>query len=297
MSAIWAGALVVVYLVATNILLVMGRSRVSPSGIALHFGMLVAIAATTWIDRVPRWLRDWAPLILLLSLYSELPMLIRAAGHQGTYDHIVVGWEQTIFGGQPARAWASEWPSRLISEALHTAYLSYYPVIFSVPVALYLQHRRADFGEAVFILLLTFVACFIAYIAFPVAGPRYRWRSAVGSGPMRSVALLLLEAGSSKGTAFPSSHVAVSVTQSILALRYFGAKRGAIAAALSVGLSLGAVYGGFHYAIDVVIGALLGAVVALVGLRITARWAPDSSRKRDRTDVPGIATVVREEAE
>jgi membrane-associated phospholipid phosphatase len=65
----------------------------------------------------------------------------------------------------------------------------------------------------------------------------------------------------------------VSVTQSILAYRYFG-KKGLIIAALSVGLALGAIYGGFHYAIDVLAGALLGAFLTLVGLAASARLTP-----------------------
>lgn len=294
-GAIWAGALVVVYLSATSILLLIGHSRVSVAGVLLHFAMLVAIATATWIDGVPRWLRDWAPLVLLFLLYAELPLLMRAAGRHGWYDHVVIGWEQATFGSQPALTWSTAWPSILLSEFLHAAYLSYYGIIFSVPAVLYVQRRRTEFDEAVFTLMLCFVACFAAYVAFPVAGPRYLWPSgSMRPGPIRALTLRLLEAGSSKGTAFPSSHVAVSVTQSILALHYFGAKRGAIVAALSTGLALGAVYGGFHYAIDVGAGALLGVATAFVGLRLTARWTFASSRERKSADVSGIATIVRQ---
>jgi membrane-associated phospholipid phosphatase len=281
MRAIWAGALLVVYLAATGLLLLLGHSRVATVGLALHFAVLGAIAVATWHPIVPRWLRAWAPLFALLFLYTEMPMLIRAAGHVRFFDAEVVQWEHAIFGAQPALAWAAHWRSRIGSELLHGAYLSYYGIIFSVPVGLYFAGRYADFAEAVFVLMLTFVSCFVLYVVFPVAGPRYLWSSpaSADAGPLRAAAVWLLEARSSRGTAFPSSHVAVSVTQSILAVRYFG-RRGAIIGVLGLGLALGAVYGGFHYAIDVIAGAMLGGAVTLSGLRLAKRLATSGSQAK-----------------
>jgi membrane-associated phospholipid phosphatase len=268
----------VAYLAGTGILLLIGHSRVRPAGIAAHFAMLAAIAAATWLPSVPRWLRAWAPLLALLFLYSELPMVIRAVGHEQLFDAIVGRWELAVFGSQPAVDWAARWPSRIASELLHAAYLSYYAIIFAVPLALYFSRRRDEFTEAVFILMVTFVACFICYIAFPVAGPRYAWRSPpdASAGTIRSLVVWLLEARSSRGTAFPSSHVAVAVTQSILAMRYFGG-RGIPIAILTMGLALGAIYGGFHYAIDVIAGALFGALTTYAGLAIGRRRPAASS--------------------
>jgi len=270
MRAIWPGALLVGYLAATGILLIVERARVPPVGIALHFAVLAAIAAATWLTLVPRWLQLWAPLIALLFLYTEMPMLVRAAGHFSLFDATVIKWESVLLGGQPAVEWAAKWPSRLLSELLHLAYLSYYAIILSVPAALFLASRRGDFSDAVFALMLTFVACFLWYICFPVAGPRYLRAGTAPTGPIRSVVVWLLEARSSEGTAFPSSHVAVAVAQSILAIRYFGA-RGWFVAVATVGLALGAVYGGFHYAVDVIAGALLGGIVAGAGIWVVRR--------------------------
>ena len=286
MRAIWPGALLVCYLAATGILLIAEWERVPPGGVALHFVLLAAIATATWVRLVPRWLQAWAPLIALLFLYTEMPMLIRAVGHQQLYDTTVIGWESALLGGQPALDWASRWPSRALSELLHLSYLSYYPIIFSVPAALLLTSRRAEFNEAVFILMLTFVVCFLWYVAFPVAGPRYllsNSRTGTG-GPIRSAVLWLLETRSSRGTAFPSSHVAVAVAQSILAIRYFGA-RGSFVAVLSAGIGIGAVYGGFHYAVDVIAGAILGATTAGVGIGVV-RWLGRRSAPQANATAP-----------
>ena len=268
-TAIWADALLVVYLACTTALLLAGRARVSGAAIALHLGVLVAMAAAAFAPVVPMWLRRWAPLMALLFLYTEIPVLLRAAGQLDVFDASVVRWEARLFGTQPAVAWSGAWPSPVLSEFLHAAYLSYYAIIVVVPAALYLRRRFRDFDEAVFILMLTFVACFVWYLFFPVAGPRY-FAQARGAtdGVIRGVVVALLEARSSKGTAFPSSHVAVAATQSVLAVHYFG-PRALVLAALTAALAAGAVYGGFHYAIDTLVGAAVGLLIALGALRVT----------------------------
>jgi membrane-associated phospholipid phosphatase len=265
MRAIWPGALLIVYLAGSGLLLLAGDARVRAGAIAIHFAVLFGVTAVTWVPTLPAWLRAWMPLFLLLFLYSEMPVLIQAAGNADTRDAVVVGWEQAMFGSQPAQEWARANSGTVLSELLHLAYLAYYPIIYSVPVALWFSGRKRDFHGAVFALMLTFVVCFTVYIVFPVAGPRYFWASAAPDGWFRSLATWLLEARSSRGTAFPSSHVAVACAQSVLAVRHFGA-RGAIVPVVTLGLALGAIYGGFHYAVDVVAGAALGISTVIAGL-------------------------------
>jgi membrane-associated phospholipid phosphatase len=267
-----------------TVLLLLGRARVPAAAIAIHVMVLLAIAAATWLPVVPGWLRRWAPLMSLLFLYSELPLLIRAAGHATTFDPTVIRWEATLFGGQPSVMWAAAWNSVILSEFLHAAYVSYYPIIFSVPILLAWQKRDADFSQATFVLLLTFTVCFAAFVVFPVAGPRYLWpsRADVVSGPIRRFTQWILEARSSRGTAFPSSHVAVATTQSILAVVYFG-RRGLILGVVSILLALGAVYGGFHFAVDVMTGALVGSIIAIIGLTATRRGGRSGSAYANAT--------------
>jgi membrane-associated phospholipid phosphatase len=260
----------VCYLAATAVFLVVRGNAPYRGGLIVHLLVLGAIAAATFLARIPAWLRAWAPLLSILFLYVELPMLIRATGYGTFFDQTVISWETALFGGQPALEWARHMPSRALSEILHASYLAYYPIIASVPVLLQVQRRHREFPEAVFVLLLTFVACFVCFIAFPVAGPRYLWPGTAPDGPIRAFTLSLLSAGSSQGTAFPSSHVAVATTQCVLAWKYFGRRAGWLVA-VSVGLAAGAVYGGFHYAIDVLAGAVFGGLVALAGLELFAR--------------------------
>lgn len=267
MRAISPGALLACYLAAGAVLLLLGRERVSAGEIAAHFLLLGILAGVTFAARAPGWLRAWAPLLALLFLYSELPALIRAAGHERFYDLTVISWETKLFGAQPALEWARRQPGRWLSETLHATYLSYYAIIFSVPVTLWALRRRAEFPEAVFALMLTFVGCFVWYVAFPVQGPRYLWPGTAPDGPIRSLTLGLLESRSSAGTAFPSSHVAVATAQCFLGWHFFRA-RGLLLVPLTLGLAAGAVYGGFHYAVDVIAGAVFGLLLAIAGLEL-----------------------------
>jgi len=226
---------------------------------ALHVTALAAIVALIAGQTGERKQVGWIPLALWPALYAEVPTVI--AGLGGSFhDATVQAWERAIFGGQPAFTFAASFPSRPFSELLHLGYLSYYPLIYLPPILLFVRGRRAEFARTVFALTCVWVACLVAFAVFPVSGPRYQWSPPVELGPVRLLVLALLESGSARGTAFPSSHVAVAVVQAMAALAY-QRPVGLVAAVATTLLAVGAVYGGFHYAIDVVAGAALGLVV------------------------------------
>ncbi|HYD53998.1 MAG TPA: phosphatase PAP2 family protein [Gemmatimonadaceae bacterium] len=225
-----------------------------------------------------RWARLLVPLVALPLLYAELGAVIEVL-HDGTRDATVLRWERVLFD-EPARTLAARLPSLALSEVLHAGYLSYYPLIYLPPLLLAFRGRRHALGETVLALTLAYATCFLVFVAFPVEGPRYRFGAAPGApaGPFRDLARLLLEGGSSRGTAFPSSHVAVSLAQTLLALRH-QRRVGVIAALCTVGVALGALYGGFHYAVDVLAGLVVGAAAALAA---GALWRTTQETDRRR---------------
>jgi len=209
-------------------------------------------------------LADWLPLLLVPALYLELAVLNRAV-HGGHYfDAIVQAWEQRIFGTQPSIAFSDRLPYLPLSEALHTAYISYYAIIYVPPLLLWLAGRHEEFRRGVFALMLAFFAHYICFIYFPVQGPRYLFPApdgVIATGPVYGFAHRVLEVGSARGAAFPSSHVGVAVAQTLFMARAIPLL-GPVLAILAAGLALGAVYGTFHYAIDVLAGFALGTVAA-----------------------------------
>lgn len=234
--------------------------------LALGLPPLAPVAAAIRRRRpaVARFIADWYPLALLPFLYAELAVLNKAVWAGRYFDPLVLRWEELFFGGQPSRELAVAAPFLPISEALHAAYLSYYLIIYGPPILLFLSGRVGDFRRVVFAVMLTFFVHYLFFIYFPVQGPRYLFPApggVIAEGALYNLAHRVLEAGSSQGAAFPSSHVAVAFAQTALAVRFLP-RLVPLLAILSTGLAVGAVYGGFHYATDAAVGLLLGLALA-----------------------------------
>lgn len=239
--------------------------------VVLGLGLLPA-----WRWRSPAWWRELYPVLIVPFLYAELPLLNRAVWDGHYFDDAIIAIEGAIFFGQPSREWAVALPNLPLSEVLHASYLSYYFLIIVPPVYLWLKRRPGACRGAVFALMLTFFAHYLFFVYFPVQGPRYLFPppgGVIAEGFFYQLAHRALEAGSSQGAAFPSSHVAVGVAQSIIAWRWFP-RAGVLVTALTIGLALGAIYGGFHYAFDAVAGAALGTMATLLAFRIERSTDP-----------------------
>lgn len=257
-----ATTVLAVYMTASAVAAAAGAvaGRTPIALLAVH---IAALCAILWIAnrRVDGMIADWLPIIAIPFLYAELPSI-----HVGSlHDAIVQHWEGDWFGASPAHVAAARWPSHALSELLHAAYLSYYAIIVLPPLVLYLAGDRAEFVRVTAGLVTIFALCFAIFIVFPVAGPRYEWSAppSVYDGPIRRFVLRVLEAGSSKGTAFPSSHVAVAAAQSVMTLRW-NRRFGVGLSVMTLLLAAGAVYGGFHYAVDAAAGGLIGCAVGTV---------------------------------
>ena len=247
------------------------------SPLATHAAALV-LAVLARSGRLPDALRDWTPLLLGPLLYVELRWSIPGAGRPHA-DALVAMWESRVFPSDPSRTLAGAWPSVVLSEMLHAAYVSYYALMYVPPVLLWLRRRHREFGATVLALVVVYTLCFGIYTLFPVDGPRFlHGPASAPHGPVRNFVVALLESGSSRGTAFPSSHVAASLVAAVCALR-FSRRLGWVVAVLAGGLAVGAVYGGYHYAIDIVAGGVTGALAAAVAYGLERR------RARRRADV------------
>jgi membrane-associated phospholipid phosphatase len=217
------------------------------------------------LGRVGRAIREIYPVLLLLGLYSELDILANS-GSIRVYDHLVQHWEQLVFGRQISREWWQAAPSRLWSSILHTAYLSYYFIV-SVPALLFAW--RGDIAAVrrfVFVVMTTFVLCYLVFIFFPVAGPYYTFPRPAAWFTDNLPARLVydaLAAGSSYGAAFPSSHVAAALAATITAGRV-SRRLGILLLIPTLLLTVGVVYCQMHYGVDALSGVAVGATVAWV---------------------------------
>lgn len=259
------------YLAATGIL---AAASGTATGFVLAGLHLVAMAAIHFVARIPvpanspgAFLRLAWPVAITPLLYTELATLNQLL-FPGYFDGAVQTWEMALFGTQLSVVSSGWFDALWFSELLHLGYVSYYLV---VPVALlagWAAFGRPGLEQVAFTTALAFFLCYLCFAVFPVAGPRYEFERIVGpqtEGLFFGLVHGILEAGSSKGTAFPSSHVAATVSAWLAAGRL---DRRALwgLAPFAVTLTLGTVYGRFHYGID----ALVGLGVAIVAVL----WAP-----------------------
>jgi membrane-associated phospholipid phosphatase len=200
---------------------------------------------------------DWLPLLALPALYLAIPATTPHAGRM--FDGVIQSWDATLFGTQPSRTLAGVIPSLILSETLHAAYMSYYGIIYLPPLLMYLTGGRDAFYRSVRVFTVVMVVCFVVFCLFPVAGPRFEWGgpSGVPDGPVRRATLVILERGSARGTAFPSSHIAIALSMALSAVEW-RPRFGGLVLVVTMLLGLGAVYGGFHYGIDMLAGAATG---------------------------------------
>jgi membrane-associated phospholipid phosphatase len=236
------------------------------------FGVLLYLVTRPGLGPLGRTIRELYPLLLLVGLYSEIDVL-NGAGGRPVYDAIVQRWELAMFGTQLSAEWWRAMPSRFWSSALHAAYLSYYLIVVAPAFYFTLRRDLEALGHFVLVVMTTFVACYLVFIFFPVAGPYYvfpRPDAWFTDNVFARMAYNTLATGSSYGAAFPSSHVAAAVAATLSAAR--GTK--GLAWALgppTVLLTVAVVYCQMHYGIDAVAGLLVGMIVAAAVRRSEVR--------------------------
>lgn len=218
------------------------------------------------------------PLILASAFYWQLGDMHLDIAR--LHDALVQRWEMALFGTQLAVAWHVKAPYPLLSAVLHLCYGAYYWILLAVPLWLLIRGKREAFRRAVFFTALALYTCYLVFGVFPVAGPYFAFQPPAGAivanWPARYV-YFMLGAGSSLGTAFPSSHIAASWV-TVYAARRDARRLALVLAPVALGLALGTVYGQFHYAVDALAGALLAVVLMAAGDPLRAALAPRPAR-------------------
>jgi membrane-associated phospholipid phosphatase len=207
---------------------------------------------------VGRFLGEWYAILLLVALYGAIGVINLQEAR--AYDHAVQRLEALVFGSQVSYRWIREYPHPVFSWVMHACYLAYYAILYASPLGLWISGRREAARQTIFAVIVTFYLCYLVFILFPVAGPRYLFdlphNAATEVWPAR-LTQWILDQGDAWGAAFPSSHVAGALVATGMAYRHWR-PLGLMLAPFTVGLVLSVVYGQFHYGVD----ALMGLVVA-----------------------------------
>ncbi|MCY3700556.1 MAG: phosphatase PAP2 family protein [Gemmatimonadetes bacterium] len=215
--------------------------------------------------------------LLTPLLYAELAVLNRFLT-QRYFDATVQAWDAAMFGGQPSIGLSAWLPWLPFSEVLHLGYFAYYAIIPAAILGVFATRGIEAMQRTALAVATAFFVSYLVFMFFPVAGPRYEFAQIVGEigeGTLFGIVHGILEAGSSKGTAFPSSHIAASLAGVMAAgredRRWFW-----LLIIPELALTAGTVYGRFHYAADALAGILLGLLICAV-LR-AADGAADGAR-------------------
>ncbi len=234
------------------------------------FGILIALFGRLGpADRLGRLAHDLYPLVLLPALYAELGVLSLQLGVDSTFarDAVVQRWEAALFGGQISYTWIREAPSIFWSATLHLAYVAYYPIVLSGPLLLTLRGRSLATRHVVVNMMIAFVLCYLVFVLFPVAGPNYAFEHPTGAvREVWSARLVygVLGTGSSFGAAFPSSHVAATLS-AVGALWRVWPRLAAVLVIPTILLVVGTVYCQMHYGVDALAGLAVGGIALALG--------------------------------
>ncbi len=244
--------------------------------------------------RITKMVRIIAQMALLAWWYPDTYEINRMFPN---LDHIFAGWEQDLFGCQPALLFAKTLPWAAVSELMSMGYFMYYPMIALVTFY-YFFCRYYEAERAAFVMLASFFIYYLFYIYVPVVGPTFYFE-AVGiseitkgifptlgdyfnthtnclptPGYTDGIFYQLVEdaknAGERPTAAFPSSHVGVSTICMLLVWHAGNRKMLYVMLPFYIFLCLATVYIQAHYLIDAIAG-LISAVVIYFALMAVSK--------------------------
>ena len=244
--------------------------------------------------RITKMVRIIAQMALLAWWYPDTYEINRMFPN---LDHIFAGWEQDLFGCQPALLFAKAMPWAVVSELMSMGYFMYYPMIALVSFY-YFFCRYYEAERAAFVMLASFFIYYLFYIYVPVVGPTFYF-DAVGvseitkgifpalgdyfnthtnclptPGYTDGIFYQLVEdaknAGERPTAAFPSSHVGVSTICMLLVWHAGNRKMLYVMLPFYIFLCLATVYIQAHYLIDAIAG-LISAVVIYFALMAVSK--------------------------
>ena len=241
-------------------LLVLQRAWYAPLLLLAH---LAGLALVWLVVRMPdsarggmRLLRELYPLVFVAAFWIELD-LVRPVLDLVGVDRQIAALDRFLFRGHLHEVWLPNMGAVWMSELMHFFYYAYYPSIYIPAIAVAIMGKQAAIRDTTFRLTMTYLACFLIYIAFPVDGPHVLMEHTQGAhtdGFFYGLVEMAQQIGDSRGCSFPSSHVAGATTIAILAWRWLPKWAGVILTVEAVGVLLSTAYTQHHYFVDSVAG-------------------------------------------
>ena len=262
--------------------LLVGVNLLSALGIAA-----VAAAAERGEHRIAAWVHDWYPVAAIFLVFKEMHIIIQSTSRDD-WDTALIAIDRAIFGADPT-VWLAHHSVPFLTEILQIAYVSYYFIMLTVGITLFLREDHDKFSYTLFVITYGFFLSYLGYFTFPAVGPRFTlhdfasldkdlpglWltngiRAVINAG--ESIPAGIADAlKNAQRDAFPSGHTEMTLLSLYLAFRERIAARW-ILAFFGTLLIISTVYLRYHYVIDVAGGVLFMLVTVWTAPKLFAFW-------------------------
>lgn len=249
--------------------------------------MLLSLATETTNHRVVRAVHDWYPVPSIFFLFKEVYVIIQSLGRTD-WDNFLIRIDRGIFGTDPT-VWLAQFSWPALTEILQLAYTSYYFIMLTAGIELYLQREKQKFSSILFTIVYGFFLSYIGYIAFPAVGPRFTLHNFDSLGTELPGLWLtngireFLNAGESIPTsvsnaiafaqrdAFPSGHTQMTLISLYFAFHY-KLKSRYVLFIFGTLLIISTIYLRYHYVVDLIGGLCFMVLTVWTAPKLFELW-------------------------
>lgn len=237
--------------------------------------------------RIARFFHTWYPVPAIFYIFKEVYILIQSLGLKD-WDNLLIECDRFLFHADPT-VWLSRYSTPVVTELLQIAYVSYYFLMITLGIELYIRKDQERFSLAIFTIVYGFILSYIGYCAFPAVGPRFTlhdfaaldrelpglwltepFRALINSGESipQNVANPIVYA---QRDAFPSGHTEMTLIVMYLAYRYHLRSRWWLYVFGTL-LIISTVYLRYHYVTDLLGGLLFMLFTVWTAPKLIAWW-------------------------
>ncbi|MBI3195184.1 MAG: phosphatase PAP2 family protein, partial [Ignavibacteriae bacterium] len=117
------------------------------------------------------WLHDWYPVPVIFFTFKEIYVIIQAIGRPDI-DFALIEIDRWMFGLDPT-VFLAQFINPVLTEILQVAYTSFYFIMLTLGIELYVRKDVEKFTFSTFTLSYGFYLSYIGYLLFPGVGPRF----------------------------------------------------------------------------------------------------------------------------
>ena len=197
-------------------------------------------------------------------------------------DPALLAFENAVFGAQPT-IWLQRIIAPPLTEWMMFAYVIYLVIYPALGALIYFRRGEKPLEDYLFVLAVTNIACFLGFLAFPIAGPLY-YKAVAYTVPLKGGFFTACGEYIRKniheiGGNIPSPHCAIATVMWIMARRYLRPAFYVLAPVI-LSLYISTFYLRYHYLTDSIVGILTGALMIGVSPALVRAWNAAAGRVR-----------------